>query len=111
MTPTLSPQDVKPYGEFLTDEHHAIRDAIREFAMEHIAPKAVEVDQNARFPIETFKQLGKLDFLGPQYPTEYGGMGLDYRAYAIMVEEIGRACGSTGLSYAAHVSLGTNPIY
>jgi butyryl-CoA dehydrogenase len=111
MTSTFADTDVLPYGEFLTEEHQAIRDMVRDFATREIAPKAAEVDREARFPIETFKALGKLDLLGLQYPTEYGGAGSDYRSYAIAVEEIGRACGSTGLSYAAHCSLATNPIY
>ncbi len=110
MTSTLSEPDILPYGEFLTDEHQAIREMVREFATKEIAPKAAEVDRNARFAEETFKELGKLDLLGLLVPTEYGGAGADYRSYAIAVEEIGRACGSTGLSYAAHCSLGTNPI-
>jgi hypothetical protein len=111
MTSTISPQDVKPYGEFLTDDHHAVREMVQDLAAREIAPKAAEVDRNARFPEETFKILGKSDLLGLPIPSEYGGAGADYRSYAIAVEEIGRACGSTGLSYAAHVSLGTNPIY
>lgn len=106
----MTGQDIAPYAEFLTDEHQAIREMIRDFATKEIAPKAQEVDREARFPIETFKQLGKLDLLGLPIDAEYGGAGADYRSYAIAVEEIGRACGSTGLSYAAHVSLGTNPI-
>jgi len=110
VTGTLSSQDILPYGEFLSDEHHAIRDMVRDFATREIAPRAAEVDRNARFPEETFKELGKLDLLGLLVPSEYGGAGADYRSYAIAVEEIGRACGSTGLSYAAHCSLGTNPI-
>lgn len=112
MTTTLNhSSDVLPYGEFLTEEHHAIREMVRDFATREIAPRAQEVDRNARFPMETFKELGKLDLLGLTVPTEYGGAGADYRSYAIAVEEIGRACGSTGLSFAAHCSLGTNPIY
>jgi alkylation response protein AidB-like acyl-CoA dehydrogenase len=111
MTSTLANSDVSSYGEFLSDEHQAIREMVREFATKEIAPKSAEVDQKARFPEETFKQLGKLDLLGLPIPAEYGGAGADYRSYALAVEEIGRACGSTGLSYAAHVSLGTNPIY
>lgn len=106
----MTGQDIAPYAEFLTDEHQAIREMIRDFATKEIAPKAQEVDREARFPVETFKQLGKLDLLGLPIDAEYGGAGADYRSYAIAVEEIGRACGSTGLSYAAHVSLGTNPI-
>jgi alkylation response protein AidB-like acyl-CoA dehydrogenase len=107
---TLSAPEALPYAEFLNDDHHSIREMIRDFATKEIAPKAAEIDRNARFPEETFKALGKLDMLGLLVPTEYGGAGADYRSYAIAVEEIGRACGSTGLSYAAHVSLGTNPI-
>lgn len=111
MSTAVSDNDVLPFGDFFTEEHHAIREAIRDFATREIAPKAHAVDQEARFPIETFKELGKLGYLGLPIGSEYGGAGADYRSYVIAVEEIGRACGSTGLSYAAHVSLGTNPIY
>lgn len=110
MTMTATAPEILPYGEFLNEEHHAIREMIRDFANREIAPKAAEVDKNARFPIETFKALGKLDLLGLTVDAAYGGAGADYRSYVIAVEEIGRACGSTGLSYAAHASLGTNPI-
>jgi butyryl-CoA dehydrogenase len=110
VTSTMSPPEVMPYGEFLTDEHQAIREMVRDFATKEIAPIAAQLDREARFGEETFKALGKLDLLGLLVPTEYGGAGADYRSYAIAVEEIGRACGSTGLSYAAHCSLGTNPI-
>ena len=111
MTMVASEPDLMPYSEFFTEEHHAIREAIRDFATREIAPKAHAVDQEARFPIETFKELGKLGYLGLPIGAEYGGAGADYRSYVIAVEEIARACGSTGLSYAAHVSLGSNPIY
>src|SRR5579885_1043474 len=107
---TMMSQDVLPYGEFLSDEHNAVREEIRKFATQEIAPKAAAVDSDARFPEETFKKLGELGYLGPLVPEEYGGLGGDYRTYAILVEEIARACGSTGLSFAAHCSLGTNPI-
>lgn len=110
MTEILANSEVLPYGEFLSEEHVAIRELVRDFANKEIAPKAKEVDQQARFPVETFAKLGKLDLLGLPIPAEYGGAGADYLSYVIAVEEIGRACGSTGLSYAAHVSLGSNPI-
>jgi alkylation response protein AidB-like acyl-CoA dehydrogenase len=100
-----------PYAEFLDEQHHAIRALVRDFAEKEISPRAAQVDREAKFPAETFKKLGQLDLLGLPISAEYGGAGADYRSYAIAVEEIGRACGSTGLSYAAHVSLGTNPIY
>ncbi len=111
MSSVISNTDLKTHAEFLDDEHYAIREMVRDFATKEIAPKAAEVDSFARFPEETFKALGKLDLLGLPIPAEYGGAGADYRSYAIACEEIGRACGSTGLSFAAHTSLGTNPIY
>lgn len=111
MTTTATPAEVLPYGEFLNDEHHAIREMVRDFATNEIAPKSAKVDKEAVFPAETFKKLGELDLLGLTIPQEYGGAGADYRSYVIAVEEIARACGSTGLSYAAHCSLGTKPIY
>ncbi len=110
MTTTASEKEVLPYAEFLEGEHQDIRNLIREFATNEIAPKAFTVDKEAKFPAETFKKLGELGMLGLLVPEEYGGTGSDYRSYAIAVEEIGRACGSTGLSYAAHCSLGTKPI-
>ena len=110
MSTMITDQDVLPYGEFLNEEHHAIREMVRDFATKEIAPIAAEVDREARFPIETFKKLGELDLLGLTVDPAYGGAGADYRSYVIAVEEIARACGSTGLSYAAHCSLGTNPI-
>lgn len=111
MSTAVMDHEVLPYGEFLTEEHQAIREAIQDFASREIAPKAHQADQEARFQIEAFKELGKLGYLGLPIAAEYGGAGADYRSYCIAVEEIGRACGSTGLSFAAHVSLGTNPIY
>lgn len=110
MATTLNASDVQPFGEFLDQDHQDLREMVRDFATREIAPKAQEVDRNARFPKETFEALGKLGLLGVLVPEEYEGAGLDYRSYAIACEEIGRACGSTGLSYAAHCSLGTNPI-
>lgn len=111
MASTVTEKNIQPYGEFLTEEHHAIREMVRDFATKEIAPKAAEADREAKFQVETFKKLGQLDLLGLPIGADYGGAGADYRSYVIAVEEIGRACGSTGLSYAAHVSLGTNPIY
>ncbi|CAB3392149.1 acyl-CoA dehydrogenase [Kyrpidia spormannii] len=95
----------------LTTEQRMIRDAVRDFAEGEVAPKAAEVDRTGRFPIETFKKMGELGFLGIPFPEEYGGAGGDTVSYALAVEEIGRACASTGLSYAAHISLGSYPIY
>lgn len=95
----------------LTKEQQMIRDMVRDFAEKEIAPNARHVDQTEEFPIDTFKKMGELGFLGIPFPEKYGGVGGDTISYAIAVEEVGRACGSTGLSYAAAVSLGSSPIY
>ncbi|SER74546.1 acyl-CoA dehydrogenase [Salipaludibacillus aurantiacus] len=92
-------------------EQLMIRDMVRDFAQKEIAPIAEEVDRTERFPIENFKKMGELGLLGIPFPEEYGGSGGDTLSYILAVEEIGKACGSTGLSYAAAVSLGASPLY
>lgn len=95
----------------LTKEQQMIKEMTRDFAEKEIKPYAAEWDQKAEFPFDTFKQMGELGLLGIPFPEEYGGSDGDTISYAIAVEEIGRACGGTGLSYAAAVSLGASPIY
>lgn len=95
----------------LTEEQKMTQSMVREFANDVIRPKALEIDLEAKFPEDTFKEMGKLGLLGIPFPEEYGGSGGDTISYALAVEEVGRACGSTGLSYAAAVSLGATPIY
>ncbi len=98
-----------PYN--LNEDQAAIREMVRDFALNEVEPIAAEVDENSRFPMETFKKMAELGLMGVPFPEEYGGAGADYLSYAITVEEISRVCGSTGLSLAAHTSLGTAPIY
>ncbi len=95
----------------LTKEQEMIRKMVRDFAQEKIAPRAVEIDVNAEFPEDIFKEMGELGLLGIPFPEEYGGSGGDTVSYALAAEEIARVCGSTGLSYAAAVSLGSSPVY
>ncbi|MFS0672550.1 acyl-CoA dehydrogenase family protein [Ornithinibacillus sp. 179-J 7C1 HS] len=95
----------------LTKEQTMIRKMVRDFAEEVIKPRTVEIDKEAKFPLDIFEQMGELGLLGIPFPEKYGGSGGDTLSYAIAVEEIGRVCGSTGLSYAAAVSLGASPIY
>lgn len=95
----------------LTKEQSMIRKMVRDFAETVIQPRAIEIDTKAEFPEDIFKQMGELGLLGIPFPEEYGGSGGDTISYALAVEEIGRICGSTGLSYAAAVSLGASPIY
>ena len=95
----------------LSPEHEMFRRSVREFADNEIAPKAIEVDHTGRFPAESIKKMAELGLLGVPFPEEYGGSGGDYLMYAIAVEEISRACGSTGIILAAHTSLGSAPFY
>ena len=94
----------------LTTEQSMIRKTIREFSEEMVAPGALERDKTKEFPVEIFKTLGDLGMMGLPFPEEYGGAGADTVSFAIVVEELSRACGSTGITYSAHVSLGGAPI-
>lgn len=95
----------------LTETQRMIRDMVREFALAEVAPLAHEIDEHHRFPVETWKKIVDLGLPGIPFPEEYGGSNGGTLAYCIAVEEISRVCGSTGLTLAAHVSLGTFPIY
>jgi alkylation response protein AidB-like acyl-CoA dehydrogenase len=94
----------------LTENQIMIQDVARRFAQEQLAPIAHEIDEEGRFPEETIKKLAELGFLGCFVPEEWGGAGLDTVSYAIIVEEIAKVCGSTGLTVAAHNSLGCWPL-
>jgi alkylation response protein AidB-like acyl-CoA dehydrogenase len=94
----------------LTSEQEMIRKMIREFADEEVAPGAYERDKTKEFPIEVFQKLSKMGIMGLPFPEEYGGGGADTVSFAIVVEELSRACGSTGITYSAHISLGGAPI-
>ena len=95
----------------LEEQHHQVRETARRFADEVVAPRARELDETEEFPHDIVKQMAELGFLGLPYPEKYGGAGLDTLSYAIAVEEIARACGSTAITLAAHVSLGCGPVY
>jgi len=93
------------------DEHKLVRQTIREFVENEVAPIAIEIDENERFPLENFKKMAELNLLGAPFPEIYGGAGLDYISYNIILEELARRCASTALSYSAHVSLASSPIF
>ena len=95
----------------LNEEHQQVREMARRFADEVVAPRAREIDETEEFPADIVRQMADLGFLGLPYPEKYGGAGMDTLAYAIAVEEIARACGSTAITLAAHVSLGCGPMY
>ncbi|MGM0835769.1 MAG: acyl-CoA dehydrogenase family protein [Bacillota bacterium] len=94
----------------LTSEQAMIRKTIREFSDEVVAPGALQRDRDKKFPVEVFRQLSDLGMMGLPFPEEYEGAGADTVSFAIVVEELSRACGSTGITYSAHVSLGGAPI-
>jgi alkylation response protein AidB-like acyl-CoA dehydrogenase len=95
----------------LNEEQRLVRDMVHDFAQKELAPRAAEVDKTEEFPTTNLEKMAELGLLGLPYPEEYDGGGGDYVSYAIAVEEVARACGSTALIYAAHVSLGCGPIY
>ena len=94
----------------LTEGQKKIQKTVSDFAQQVIKPRAMETDQTAAFPLDIFKQMGALGFMGIPFSEQYGGLGKDTISYAIATEEISKVCASTGLSYAATVSLGASPI-
>lgn len=94
----------------LTTEQKLIQKTIREFAEAEVAPGAEQRDKEKKFPLKVFQQLADLGIMGLPFPEEYGGGGADTISFAIVVEELSRACGSTGITYSAHVSLGGAPL-
>ncbi len=95
----------------LTDEQQLIRDAVREFAEAEVTPIAAEIDRDHRFPHELLPKLAEMNLMGMPYPEKEGGAGADYVSYVIAIEEISRACASTGIILSAHTSLATWPIF
>ncbi|MBO9130108.1 acyl-CoA dehydrogenase [Bacillus sp. 165] len=95
----------------LTEEHEMIRKMVRDFAKNEVAPTAAERDEEERFDREIFDKMAELGLTGIPWPEEYGGIGSDYLAYVIAVEELSRVCASTGVTLSAHTSLAGWPIY
>lgn len=95
----------------LPSEHQLLRSTIRDFMTKEVAPVVDAHERERRFPVEIVRQLGEAGWLGIPIPEDEGGTGLDYLAYAIAVEEIGRVWGSLGLIVAAHTSLGCGPLH
>lgn len=95
----------------LSEEHEMIRKMVRDFAINEVAPTASERDEEERFDREIFDQMAELGLTGIPWPEEYGGIGSDFLAYAIAVEELSRVCASTGVTLSAHTSLAGWPIF
>src|SRR6188474_3592457 len=93
----------------LSEEHQAIREAVRAVCDAKVAPFAAEVDEDARYPQEAADALLAADFHAPHVPEEFGGAGADALATCIVIEEVARACASTSLIPAVN-KLGTTPL-
>ena len=95
----------------LTDEQKAIRDTVREFAQERVAPRAEAMDRDEAFPYDLVTEMAELGLMGLPFPETYGGAGADTVSYALAVMELARVDASTAITMAAHVSLGASPFY
>lgn len=95
----------------LSKQHQSFREEVRSFALQELEPRACACDATGEFVRQNVEAMARRGYLGIPWPQELGGKGLDYLSYAIAVEEISRVCASTGITIAAHTSLGTYPIY
>ena len=106
---------MRPYGSLMdfsfTDEQNQLRRTVREFAAAEIAPHVMEWDEAAHWPAELVPKMGDLGILGVIFPEAYGGAGLGYTEYVIVIEELAAVDASIALSVAAHNSLCSNHIY
>ena len=94
----------------LTEEQELAQRAARDFATEKILPRAAEIDDQGKLPPELLREMAGLGFMGTYVPERYGGSGLDAVSYVLILEEINRACASTGVMLCSHVSLAVDPI-
>jgi len=95
----------------LSPEQEEFRKAVREFAVEVVAPRADEMDREAKLPMDIVKQMGELGLFGLPFPEEYGGQGADFLTLCIAIEELARVDSSIAITLEAGVGLGANPIY
>ena len=95
---------------YFTEQHLAVREMVREFARDEVAPIAAKFDAEAKFPWETVRRMGELGLLGIPWSEELGGAGLDTIAYMIAIHELAKVDASHGLTVSAHTTLGTSPI-
>lgn len=94
----------------LNEEQLEMQKMFRDFALKEVAPIAIEIDENHRFPTETVKKMQELGFLGINIPEEYGGTGLDTLTYILCIEELARVCASTACIVSVHTSLGAGTL-
>src|ERR1044071_4067456 len=94
----------------LTDEQRLVQDTARAFARDEVLPRAAEIDREHRHPKELVARMAELGFLGMAVPDTWGGAGLDILSYVLAMEEISRACASTGVIMSVNNSLVCDPI-
>ena len=94
-----------------TEEEQDILDMLKDFCVKEVAPKAAEVDENERFPEETWHALGEMGMMGVPFPEEYGGADMSYLTYIAACEELAKHCATTSVMVSAHTSLCCWPIY
>jgi isovaleryl-CoA dehydrogenase len=104
------PNDFPSLNFALGEDLDMLRDSVRSFAADRIAPIAAETDLKNEFPNHLWREMGALGILGVTVPEEYGGAGMGYLAHAIAMEEVSRASASIGLSYGAHSNLCVNQL-
>ena len=95
---------------YFNEQHLQVRDMVREFARERVAPVARDLDRRAEFPWENIKAMGELGLLGVPWPEELGGTGMDQVSYYVTIHELAKVDASHGLTVSAHTNLGTSPI-
>jgi butyryl-CoA dehydrogenase len=95
----------------LTDDQKDLMAMVKEFTDNMVRPLAGEIDEEERFPSDTVSQMADMGLMGIPFPAEYGGTGMDNLSYAMTIEELSKACASTGVILSAHTSLGAWPIY
>ena len=96
---------------YFSDQHIAVRDMVREFAREEVAPVAAKFDASQEFPWENVQKMGELGLLGIPWPEELGGAGLDTLSFMIAIHEMAKVDASHGITISAHTTLGTSPIF
>ena len=95
---------------YFTEQHLAVREMVRQFARDEVAPVAARHDADGTFPWETVRKMGELGLMGVPWDESLGGAGLDLLSYVMTIEELARVDASTGLTISAHTTLGTSPI-
>jgi len=102
---------IPSFDYFLDDEHAALRSSVEEFAREVVAPKAAALDEAGKFPYDIVASMGQMGLFGLPFPEEYGGMGGDYFALCLAIEELARVDSSVAITLEAGVSLGAMPVF